>query len=207
VTDSGAFEPDLSKWDAWSPADVAQRLAGLEAPWYIAGGWAIDLFLGGGHREHGDLEVAVPRQHFSDIASRLPGYEFFVPANGLLWPLDHAGDFFEAEHQTWVREPSTGHWRLDIFREPSENRMWVCRRDKRIRMAYSDLIEYTSDGIPYCRPEVALLFKAKQSELPRNQLDFDATLPHLDSARRRWLHESIALVHPGHSWLERLSTS
>jgi hypothetical protein len=41
-----AFEPDLGKWDAWRPDEVAKVLAGVEAPWYVAAGWAIDLFLG-----------------------------------------------------------------------------------------------------------------------------------------------------------------
>jgi hypothetical protein len=69
---------------------------------------------------------------------------------------------------------------------------------------YSELIAYTADGIPYSRPEVTLLFKAKWSELPKNEADFAAVLPLLRPARRRWLSESLALVHPGHAWLAAL---
>jgi hypothetical protein len=201
---SVGFEPDLSLWDAWAPDEIAKRFAGVDAPWYIAGGWAIDLYLSGQYRQHEDVEVGVPSQRFADVSSALAGFEFFVVGDGLAWPLDGAGDVFEAHHQTWVREPATGLWRMDIFREPSDGDTWICRRDERIRLPYRDLIEHTSDGIPYCRPEVALLFKAKYSELPKNQRDFDATLPHLEPARRRWLSGSIAQVHPGHPWLDRL---
>ena len=42
----------MSKWDAWRPEEVARRLTGVDAPWYVAAGWAIDLFLGGQRREH-----------------------------------------------------------------------------------------------------------------------------------------------------------
>ena len=30
-------------------------------------------------------------------------------------------------------------------------------------------------------------------------------LPHLDADRRRWLHDALTLVHPGHRWLEALA--
>jgi hypothetical protein len=37
---------DLDDWDAWRPTEPAQRLAGVGAPSYVAGGWPLDLFLG-----------------------------------------------------------------------------------------------------------------------------------------------------------------
>ena len=205
---AAAFEPDLTLWDAWTPAEVTRLLANVQAPWCVTAGWAIDLFLGGQRREHGDLEIGVPRERFPEVASALAGYEFFIPeggpGNGLVWPLDQAGDRFEALHQTWVRQPATGRWRLDIFREPSDGETWVCRRDERIRLPYSDLIEHTDEGIPYSCPEVTLLFKAKWSDLPKNQEDFAAVLPHLEPNRRRWLRESLAVVHPDHPWIAML---
>ena len=55
-----AFEPDVELWDAWTPNVAAERLRGVTAPWYVAAGWALDLFRGGQTREHEDLEIAVP---------------------------------------------------------------------------------------------------------------------------------------------------
>ena len=202
---SGGFEPDVSKWDAWRPEEVARRLAGLDVPWYVAGGWAIDLFLGGQRREHEDLEIAVPRDRFGEVAEALAGFELFVIESGLAWPLAEAEDKLEATHQTWVREPETGLWRLDIFREPSDGDTWICRRDERIRLPYSEVIERTDDGIPYGRPDVILLFKAKHAHLAKNETDFLGTLPHLDADRRSWLGSTLALVNCGHAWLSRLA--
>ena len=65
-------------------------------------------------------------------------------------------------HQTWLREPATGRYRIDVFREPHVGDLWVCRRDASITLPYGELILRTSEGIPYATPEVALLFKAKQ---------------------------------------------
>ncbi len=112
--------------------------------------------------------------------------------------------FDTASHQTWIRDPSTMHWRLDIFREPSNEAEWIFRRDSRIRMPYRDLIRVTESGIPYSRPEVALLFKAKAIR-PKDQLDFDAVVPHLDESERTWLRNALQIVHPNHLWIKSLS--
>jgi hypothetical protein len=202
VTD--AFEPDLDRWDAWRPEEAARLLAGVRAPWYVAAGWAIDLFLGGQRREHEDLEIAVPRDRFGEVAEALAGYELFVPlgdGSGLLRPLDPAGELLETHHQTWVREPSTGKWRLDVFREPSVDGLWVCRRDERLRLPYAELILQTDGGIAFQRPEIVLLFKAKHAR-PRDDGDLEAVLPALEREQRAWLAEWLERIHPGHRWLE-----
>ena len=79
-----------------------------------------------------------------------------------------------------------------------------CRRDERVRLLYDRVIEWTSEGIPYGRPEIVLLYKAGRAELPKNEDDFAAVLPRLNGARRSWLAEPLALVHPGHAWLDRI---
>lgn len=204
MSSSAPFEPDLSLLDPWHPAETSRRLARVAAPWYVAAGWAIDLFLGGTHREHEDLEIAVPHAHFAEVAGALAGLELFVPlgdGSGRLQAVDPAGELLETHHQTWVREPETGRWRLDVFREPSQDGMWVCRRDRRLRLPYDEVIERTPAGIPYARPEIALLFKAKHAHRERDRRDLAAVLPRLDRDRRRWLAEWIERIHPGHAWL------
>jgi hypothetical protein len=198
----GGFDPDVSAWDAWRPEQVATLLDGVDVPWYVAAGWAIDLFLGGQRRGHEDLEIAVPQARFYDVARALSGFEIFVIGDGKAWPLAEHPATLET-HQTWVREPVTGLWRFDVFREPSDGAMWICRRDSVIRMPYAQLIERTADGIPYGRPEVVLLYKAKHAR-PKDDGDFAAALPRLDLERRRWLRDALELVHPGHRWLAAL---
>jgi Aminoglycoside-2''-adenylyltransferase len=175
----------------------------VKAPWYVAAGWAIDLFLGGQRREHEDLEIAVPNARFAEFAAALEGFELFVPVGPERVQLLTHDELLEGTHQTWVREPGTGLWRLDVFREPSEGDTWICRRSEHIRLPYSEVIERTADGIPYARPEIVLLFKAKW-ERPRDQADFADVVPRLEPERRRWLVEALELVHPGHGWIERL---
>jgi hypothetical protein len=116
--------------------------------WYVAAGWAIDLFLGGDHREHEDLEIAVPNDHLDEIVSAFPELEFCVitgPQEAT--PLADARDRLSDTHQTWVREPETDLWRFDVFREPSDGDTWLCRRDETIRLPYDHVIEHTDDGV------------------------------------------------------------
>jgi hypothetical protein len=199
-----AFAPDVSKWDAWRPEEVAALLEGVDVPWYVAAGWALDLFVGEQRREHEDLEIAVPNTRFDEFAPALDGFEpCVITGPNEATPLAHARDQLAETHQTWVREPATGLWRFDVFREPSDGNTWICRRDPAIRMPYERLIERTDDGIPYGRPEVILLYKAKHSR-ERDEGDFADILPRLDSERKHWLADALELVHPGHRWLSLL---
>ncbi len=207
MTPGSAIEPDVSAWDAWRPEEAFRRLAGVAVPWYVAAGWAIDLFLGEERREHEDLELAVPNARFGELAAALPELDPFVigtPSQGLATPYAEVGaDAMAETHQTWFRDPAADVWRLDVFREPSDGNTWICRRNDRLRMPYSALIEHTAEGIPYGRPEVVLLYKAKHTR-PKDDGDFAAALPHLDVTRRRWLRDALELVHPGHRWLPEL---
>jgi hypothetical protein len=194
---------DDAPWEPWSPAEVARRLAPLDAPWYVAAGWAIDLFLGEQRRDHDDLEVAIPATAFAAARALLPDLEFYVPRGEHDDQLaaDEDAPPIAEHHQTWGLDRDALAWRIDIFREPTEGAMWVCRRDARIRLAYDDLIERTGDGVPYVRPEVALLFKAKAAR-EKDDGDLCAVLPRLDASRRMLLRGWLELVHAGHRWLE-----
>jgi len=67
----GEHVGDDAPWQPWSPAEVNGRLAGVEVPWAVAGGWALDLFRGETTRPHGDLEIAVPAAGFPVIRAAL----------------------------------------------------------------------------------------------------------------------------------------
>jgi hypothetical protein len=195
------MHPDDAEWDAWTPAEATRRLQGVDVPWRVSAGWAIDLFLGGQRRDHDDLELAAPADRFADVAVAFPELDFHLVARGLAVPVADAGDELRAEvHQTWGLDRAANVWRLDVFREPSEGDRWVARRDERISLRYDELIEHTADGIPYERPEVTLLFKAKHARA-KDEADLAAVLPRLDADRRRLLARWIEQVHPGHFWL------
>ena len=198
------MHPDDAQWDAWTPADVARRLSGVDVPWYVAAGWALDLFLGEQRREHEDLEIGVPADRFGEIAAALGDLEFHVVGPGFAEPVEQASELLETTHQTWGLDRVAKVWRLDVFREPTDGERWVCRRDDSIRLPYDELIEHSAGGIPYARPEVVLLFKARSAR-PKDESDLAAVLPRLDADRRQLLAGWIEQVHPGHFWLPDLA--
>jgi len=95
--------PDLERWNAWRPKQLASRLQALEVPWAVAAGWAIDLFVGRESRAHDDLEIVVARPSFGAVRAALPELTWFGAGGlageaGRVWPVDDA----PAElHQTW----------------------------------------------------------------------------------------------------------
>ncbi|GAA4339705.1 hypothetical protein GCM10023086_74890 [Streptomyces venetus] len=191
------------RWSScWAPSEVAQQLAGIGTPWYVAAGWALDLFRGRQTRAHGDIEIAIQAASFPEVRHRFPGYVFDAVGSGRIWE-EATPEVLAAVHQTWLRDPATGNYLLDVFREPHDGDTWICRRDEGIRLPYSDIIHHTRDGIPYLAPELVLLFKAKHARR-KDQSDFNATVPHMSPAQRETLAELLDRVHPGHPWIADL---
>jgi hypothetical protein len=192
-----------ARWSSsWSPSEVACYLAGITTPWCVAAGWALDLFHGRRTRAHGDIEIAIPAAGFPEVRSRFRGYVFDAAGSGRIWE-DATPEVLAAVHQTWLRDPATGNYLLDVFREPHDGDTWICRRDKRIRFPYSEIIHHSEDGIPYLAPELVLLFKAKHAR-QKDQADFAAAAPLMTPAQRNTLAQLLARTHPGHRWLADL---
>ena len=195
---------DDADWQAWRPAEAAQRLRGIDVPWCVAAGWSIDLFVGRERRDHEDLEIAIPAHRFDDVAAAFGDLEWYAPTGDeQLAAVAEDRGRLRKTHQTWGLDVPAKAWRIDVFREPTDGDAWVCRRDERIRLRYDELIERSATGIPFVRPEVALLFKAKAAR-PKDEDDLAAVLPLLDATRRRLLRDWLELVHPGHTWLAHL---
>jgi hypothetical protein len=194
------MQPDTDAWDPWQPRDFVERMDGADFPWYVAAGWAIDLFLGAQTRAHDDLEIAVASSFFETIPQRFPEMDFWVPQGGMKLARMTEEILAGESHQTWAYERAAQVWRFDVFREPHEGDVWICRRDPSIRRAYSEIVLRSGDGIPYLTPEVCLLFKAKAAR-EKDRADFDAALPRMTPAQRQWLHDALVQVHPGHEWI------
>lgn len=192
---------DLDNWDPWTPTETAEQLRGVDAPWYVLGGWALDLFLGRETRAHDDLEIGVRSEEFPEIRSALADFELVVVGDGQAWPL--TDETLAAHFQTWVREPG-GPWRLDVIRERWDGDEWIYRRDPRIRLPAALAVARSPEGIPFLRPELVLLFKAKATR-PKDVADFEAVLAQLDAGRRSWLRDALTATHPHHPWFDDLA--
>jgi hypothetical protein len=64
----------------------------------------------------------------------------------------------------------------------------------------ADAIRHSADGIPYLAPEIVLFTKTTHAR-DKDVVDQNHLVPTLDPRARRWLHDAIAMVHPGHDRL------
>ena len=188
------------KW--WTPEEVMRRLRDVDVPWAFVGGWALDLFRGSVSREHEDVEITVPKASFWAIRDALPELEFVIVGAGRKWSLSD-DVAFAMTHQTWGRDRASGDYVLDVFREPHDGGVWVCRRDHSIRMPYAELFQRNTAGLPYVIPEVVLLFKAKLARA-KDEQDLEGVLPFLSPSSKSWLRDAMERVHPGHPGITRI---
>jgi hypothetical protein len=180
---------------------VAAVMERADIWWAVAGGWAIDLWLGAQTREHHDIEVVVRRDDQGAVWDSLhDAWELTCidpPKSGWRpWPRTRIA---APSFQLKARGPSL---EFDLFLESTSAGNWVFRRDRRIQRPMDELALRRS-GVPVVEPAVQLLYMAKSAE-PKNQHDFDVARPALDAAAATWLRGALALVHPGHPWLDRL---
>ena len=173
------------------PADAARWFANWDGPWAVAGGWAIELFVGSFVREHRDLEVSIARHHAPQLQDTLVGWELFIPRPGgfVAWPAGHT-PAADGPHQVWCRPSPDALWTLEVFFEDIRDDVFHYRRDASIAMPLDEAILTTADGIPYIAPHLQLAYKAK-GRRPRDEVDFAAAVPLLSDAQRQWL-EAVA---------------
>jgi hypothetical protein len=201
---TGRRPPDLDAWEAWTPWQAAERLADVDVPWCVVGGWAIDLFVGAQTREHGDLEVALLRGDFDVARAALAGFELFAAGSGEVRALRHDEAPPSQHHQVWVLDVEAEAWRIDVMLEPGDAGTWVFRRDESITAPRPSMVDHDRRGVPYLAPHGVLLYKAKAAR-DKDEADLATCLPRMGAAARTWLRAALERAHPEHSWLSRLT--
>jgi hypothetical protein len=187
-----------------SPREASRLFRGVEASWWIAGGWAIDLWLGEQTREHLDLDIAVLRSEQRSFWELLAGWDLHLVTDpGVLQPWNAAGLVPPTRHAVWCRPSPTDDWAFEILLNDSEADEWLFRRDHAVRMPLRTLGRRSLDGIPYLCPEVVLLYKAKNMR-PHDEADLERAKGGLSADARSWLTSALELVHPGHPWVDVL---
>src|SRR2546421_1062438 len=142
----------------------------FEAPWCIAGGWAIDLFLGQVTRPHEDLELAIYRQDQALLRRHLPDWTFHKVVDGrkMGWPADE--ELKHPIHEIHAHSAKHPLLSLEFLLNERIADDWVFRRDRRIRMPLKDAIILAKENLPILCPAIVLLFKAKNTK-PKDEAD------------------------------------
>ena len=199
------MEPAHEIDDFITPAEVGELMAAWAHPWWIAGGWCLDLFRNDVSRPHEDVDVVVLRRHLGELHAAMTGWELHLadpPGTLRAWT---EGEPVPAHaHDVLCRRGDTNHYPLQFMVMDSDDVRWFFRRDRRINGPLAGF-GLERDGLPLLPPELQLLYKSSPGRRPKDEADFARTLPRLGPGQRRWLREAIALTQPGHPWLDALA--
>lgn len=202
---------DARRWwishTGFAPVEqVTHELAELKAQWFIASGWALDLFLGRVTRVHHDVDVVVARSHQLALQQHLTarGWQLVTPFEKQLmpWPMHMTLEL--PRHQ--VHAHRNGEF-IDILLTDLDQGRWHYRRNPAITRS-ADRLSLAYNGLPYLAPELILLFKSQNTSdkpRPQDQIDFEAVRALLDAERRAWLRWALIASDPAHPWITQLT--
>jgi Aminoglycoside-2''-adenylyltransferase len=183
-------------------ADVVGRLMGeFSAPWCVAGGWALDLFVGRVTRPHADVELAIFRDDQASLHSHLSGWTFEKIVQGRREPWRADEVLTLPVHEIHGRSSGELSCAIEFLLNERDAENWTFRRDARISLPLKRAIVRGAGGVPILAPEIVLLFKAK-SPRPKDEADFRDASEALDASRFAWLTGALETCHPGHPWTE-----
>ena len=199
-----AFLELYGPWDPMEPSAVAAELRGFDRPWWVVGGWAIEAATGY-RRVHEDTDISLLACDVPAFVECVAGrWHIWNNVDGVLHPLGgrwHTVD--DPRSQLWLRANAASPWVLDVPLTPDVDGLWS-NRHLADHVAPVDSVTWVAaDGIRYLLPEIVLAYKAR-SRRPKDQPDFEATLPVLNEERRAWLRHAVSSVAPGHPWLAHL---
>jgi len=161
-------------------------------PWFIEGGWAIDLFLDKETRRHEDIEIGIYRKHQMQL------YRYFEKSKKYF--INNKSRIGKLEKKEWNKE----YLQLPIYKlyiefkgieievllnERDEN-SWIYRQNSKIKLDEKKVIQFTDKRIPYLCPEVVLLNKIKEMR-DKDIKDISSASKKMSEAQIKWLIDSI----------------
>ena len=172
------------------PEEVARTgdvMSTFDAPWALAGGWAVDAWLGRVTRDHEDVDIAVFDQqplfeHLAGPGRGRPAWQLIGHEQGEvtqggadLWdghplalpahihgrPPELSGPLPERFDDSGMRVlfPEDGFW-LDVPFGERSGQDWVLNSEPRLTMPLAECIRQSGWGLPTVAPEVILFYKA-----------------------------------------------
>jgi hypothetical protein len=186
-----------------APLKVAAVMREFKPDWFVAGGWAIDLFLEKETRPHNDIEIAVFRRDQMILQNYLCKWRLQKVERGALsdWKKNEFLELpvFEIHAFNGKAEIS----RLEILLNETNGEEWIFRRNEIVTKPLSKLHSESNCGLKFLRPEIVLLYKSKNPR-EKDERDFRATVKRLDSESKIWLRSALSVCYSKHDWLQNL---
>jgi GrpB-like predicted nucleotidyltransferase (UPF0157 family) len=188
-----AKKSNFTQLRAMEFAALRSRLEVLNSfrrPWFVGGGWAIDLFLGRQTRNHQDIDIVIFREDQFELRRHLANWK---------WKKVVSGTLVGWEPNEWIELPihevhaNSGERQFEFLFNERRQDLWLYRRDQTITRPIADF--RPESDVPILPPEIALLYKSKNPS-ERDLADFRLLWPRLNSEARQWLADAMVKGRP-----------
>lgn len=201
------------------PAGVLRArevMAGYPHPWALCGGWAVDLWLGGGQtREHVDLDITIFERDLPAV------FEHFAA-----WSVRADDATNGANREQWdgralvlpahLHANDSDGFEVELIVNPGSGGDWVLSSEPSLVYPFEQVVRQHPAGLAVAAPEVLMFYKSRvcrgcagcsapRKLRPHDEADFDALLPTLPAEARTWLRGAMDAAEPGHPWLAKLA--
>ncbi|MFA9557617.1 nucleotidyltransferase domain-containing protein [Evansella sp. AB-rgal1] len=195
-------------WKPLSVREIQNIFKGIPVEWWIAGGWAIDLFLGEITREHEDIDVVILRKDHLTIQKHLEEeWDLYKAVKGELITWKKNETLLSSYDNIWVKKKGSSTWAFQVMIFDTDENKWVYKRKKTIKLPLEEIGLQTTTSVPYLRPEIQLLYKGGSSLIrEKDHYDLHSVLPKLCISKWRWLRDSLNDQFPeGHEWMDYIN--
>lgn len=198
------MKKDQEIWRRLTLEQIDSLLGNSSRPWWIAGGLAIDLFLGRETRTHEDLDIVIDRNDLGYFQSRLNNWDLrATDPPGSLRPLLDKEIPDSSINAIWCRENFELPWQFEFLLSEFSDNEWIYRRNPNIRGPRKSFGWRTENGINVVNPEIQLLYKAK-ARRPKDDVDFNNCLSFLGEQKSSWLRKAIEMDFGlNHAWISK----
>lgn len=183
---------------------IGSLLRGLPCPWFVCGGWALDLFLGRVTRAHKDVDVAVARDDQFVVREylRRRGWALEKAVGGVLTPWADGERLELPAHAVWCSNGGHDPDFFEVLLNEMDGDGFRFRRDQSVTLARGRMAFLTPSGLPVLAPEVVLLYKSNRPE--EHDADFRSAAGSLPEEGRVWLKNALEKISGRHPWADGL---
>ncbi|UAL46450.1 hypothetical protein K7887_16245 [Sutcliffiella horikoshii] len=196
-------------WRPLSITEIHSIFSIIPIQWWIAGGWALDIYLRKVTRAHEYIDIVILRPDHLILQRHLGrDWEMFIAFKGQLIPWNKNQLLDSHYDNIWVKKKDESTWAFQVMLLDIEEKNWIYKRNNTIRKSLEDIGLVSLSGIPFLKPEIQLLYKGGSSVIrEKDVIDLGNILPKLNVSNRDWLKKSLKIQYPhGHKWIELIDS-
>lgn len=176
---------DFNNWQLLSIESLKQIIQDADYDWYLAGGIALDEFLGRKTRDHEDIDILVNFKYLERILDYFNSYKVYTARNGSLSL--SALNNIKSTDSLWITKDENESFIIEILLFEEEEGHWIYKRDNAVRKKIED-IYFDKNDMKIIQPEIQLLYKMNSSNVREKDLyDYHNVYPVLEERQKAWL--------------------